>query len=386
MISESHKRGVGIYAWITGLVNFKEALKFPDQVIYCKNGQPNIYSGKIHNNKRFAVLKANAYTPEFARNWAKEMVRSIDMFGWEGCRWDWYFIPDAPNDPLYLNKKGPDWYNSQGVASRKLFPHPDKSAAIALTAWRQTVNAKYPDFVYGTNIHAKVESFKRNPEYCKVACTNSMVLYEYLLGITRPKYNTWQKWAKNLTEDVQRARPYGAQPIVGFMQGLLPNSVALNLATYVCYASGAKWWGSLLNLGENWTRDRFMIRFSEYYFDNAFRLIPEARREREFKVAGNNRIFWKQFVYERQTPDGREVTVHLINLPESDYICQRHEAPPLRKNIKISVAPSSGQTLQSAWVMTPHPLPTATKLRIENGTVVIPELVDAAIVLFKYRD
>ena len=392
LIKEAHSNGMCIYAMITGMTNFRNGLEKPELLQYCENGQPSMYNGKIYDNQRFTVANVNAYDEKFAYEWGREMARSVDMFGWDGCRWDWAFIPNAPNDPLYQNKTGdttlPEWLNDKGLPSRKLYPDPDTVASKALRSWRKAVEEQHPQFVYGTNGFADAAAFRRNPEYCKTAWRKSMLLFEYLLDFSGKELNTWQKWAKNLTEDCQRVRPDGAQPIVGFMRGLLPGSVSMNLAQYICFASGVKWWddGYALDITDKrYIRMQFMVRFSEYYFDNAFMLIPERRRDKEITVLSSPRVFWRQFVYERPVNNGREVTVHLINLPENDYICQRHEVPPVRENVQISAMPQAGEKLEEAWAMLPHPNPHALKLELKNNTAVLPELTDAAIILLKFN-
>jgi hypothetical protein len=389
-ISDAHKNGIYVYAWITGLFNFQKGLEDPSLFQYCANGQPNLYNGKIHGDKRFTVGKGNMFAEDTAYKWGQEMGRSVDMFGWDGCRWDWAFIPNAPCDPLYQDKIGakdqPDWYNWKGVPSKKLYPAPDATAAKALKAWRKGVEENHPQFIYGSNGCANKKTFALTPKHSTARAKKSLLLFEYLLNYSNEKDgNTWQTWAKNLTQDGQRVRQYGAQPIVGYMRGLLPGTVSLNLAEYICLASGVKWWGHAVVPGghdKSWIRRRFMVRFSEYYFDTAFRLLPEKRRLKEVAVSGSKRIFWQQFVYERNKKGFRDVTVHLINLPKGDYICQRYKVPPVRKNVKIKV---QGGNLTAVYAMLPNPKPHAVKLKVSGNTAILPQLDDAAIILFRFK-
>jgi len=389
LIRNSHEHGVYAYSWITGLFSFRKGLKNPKLFQYCANGQPSLYNGRIYGDTRFATGKANAYDAGFAYEWGQEMGRSVDMFDWDGCRWDWNFIPNAPSDPLYTDLAGdiPDWYDWKGTPSRELYPDPDATAVASTRAWRRGVEENHPRFIYGTNFHGDIEQFEKFPKHSAEQSRKSLVLFEYLLNFSKEEYATWQKWAQALTEANQRTREHGAQSVVGSMRGLLPGTVSRNLAQYVCFASGVKWWeGPIMpdGLDQGYKRYRFMVRFAEYYFDDAFRLVPEQRRLEEVAVSGSPRIFWQQFVYERNKDGFRDVTVHLINLPEGDYICQRYEAPPHRRNVAIKVQPQAGERLVEAYAMLPNPSPRAVKLKMHAGAGILPELIDAAIVLFRF--
>jgi hypothetical protein len=390
LIDDAHSNGISVYALITGLFNHRKGLENPELFQYCKNGQPSLYNGRIYGDRRFATGKPNAFTPEFAYEWGKEMGLSVDMFGWDGCRWDWSFIPNAPCDPLYADRAGDaqEWYDWKGAPSRKLYPSADATAQKATAQWRRGVTEMHPDFAYGTNFRGSAEQFRNFPRHSVEQSTNSLVLFEYLLNFSKEEHSTWQKWAAALTDACQRVRPHGAQPMVGSMRGLLAGTVSRNLAQYVCFASGVKWWEwSALPYGidQSYKSYRFMTRFSEYYFDTAFKLLPENRRMKEITVTGGPRIFWQQFVYERKVAGNRELTVHLINLPAGDYICQRHEVPATVKNIVVQARPHPGEKVSEAFAMLPNPAPHAIKLEINNNGAVLPELVDAAIVLFRFE-
>jgi len=393
LIQNAHADGIGVYAMITGLFNFNKGLEEPKLFEYCANGQPAIYNGKVYGDTRFAVAKANAYSEDFAYKWGQEMARSVEMFGWDGCRWDWSFLPSASNDPFYEGGAGEkqvaDWYDDKGTPSVKIYPDPDTVAAKAVTAWRRGVNEKYPDFIFGVNGFATAKAFSKNPKFSAARSGSAMQLLEYRLDFTKPDKNTFQKWAEALTGDAQRIRAVGGQPFVGSMRGLLPGTVSRNLAQYVCFSSGVKWWEVPAlpdGIDQSYKCYRFMIRFSEYYFDPGFKLLTEVRRNNEIKVDGSSRIFWQQFVYERPVNNGREVTVHLINLPEnSDYICERHAVPPVRKNVAITAVAGEKEIISEVYALLPNPRPDAIRLEVKGNTAILPELEDTAIILFKFK-
>ena len=121
----AHECGLSSFCWITGICNYYEAVKHPENLVYNANGQPNIYNGNVYNGRRYTTTLLNAYSPDYATMWAECMNKSIDMFGWDGCRWDWNFLADAPNDPIWRPEKLPPWRDFKGTPADKLYPNPD---------------------------------------------------------------------------------------------------------------------------------------------------------------------------------------------------------------------------------------------------------------------
>jgi len=395
LVQEAHKRGIHVYAMASGLLSLPGLLDRPELVKYTPDGQPWIYNGRIQDGqRRYAVGLSNPYTREFVKEWGEEMAASVDMFGWDGCRWDWGFVPSKPSDPLHWDeteaeKEKRKWYDSQGKPSTELFPDPDQIGAELLHRWRATVNKRHPSFVYGTNGGASAEHQRSVPQYFKESTTHSLLLFEYLLSSVKEEHNTWEKWAKVMTEATQRVRANGGQPCVGYKEGTLAGGIARRMSAYLMFASGCHWAkgiGQRHSLDELWKQFRFALRFSEYYYDPGFRLLPEGRRE-EVAVQAHPRVFWKQFVYERVRPAARDVTVHLLNLPENDYIVMRHEVPTVKENIVVSLKLKPGERLKRASIMLPDPLPHAEPLECSAdagvSAVRVPRLETAAIVLLE---
>lgn len=385
-IDESHKQGIHIYSWITGLLNYKIGLENPKFIQYCENGQPSIYAGRIWDGTRFAVVKIAPYDIKTSAEWGRQMVESIKMFKWDGCRWDWGFVPSEPNDPLFHGAANvPSWYNYQGKSAKTLYPDPDKVGAECLAAWREEVEAFKPDFVYSTNCRVDEMSFGRVPQYNKVMTKNSLLLLEYLMNLTQPGWNTFEKWGKHLTTDTQRVRPNGAQTEVGLMHRL-NESTSEQIARYVCYASGCKWWGGPAEY-RYWGQKRrsmpFMIRFAEYFFDNNFMLLPENRRNSEVSVSPEKELFFRQFIYERPKDNGREMTVHIINIRPDLYISMYQPEIQTKKNVKISVKLHRDEKITSAFALVPGPVPHAIPLTLEKNQVTLPQLDEAAVIVFR---
>jgi hypothetical protein len=386
LIKFSNQNGIRVVALQSGFASLANALKHPEDMKYTEDGQILLYNGKIYDNKaRFANAPANIYTEEATRLYAKEMVASVDMFNWNGVRFDWGFIPVAAPDPLDIEKKGAVWYDYKGIPADQLFKDPDETGARLLNIWRKEVNSKYPRFEYLTNGSVSEETIRMYPKYTRVATTNSGLLAEYLLNYASDSYNTWGKWADVLVSATQRVRKNGGQPSVGWMRGYAPGGVTHQLLHYITFAAGFHWFGPIgpkYSINDSYKRFAYSLRFSEYFYDTGFKKLPEGT----VRVEGSDRILWEPFVYERDLKDGKkEVAVHLINLPQSDYISMHHEIPETKLNIKISVRLGKGERCERVNELLPEPYPHKNELnfKVEKGHLVIdvPELKKSSVVV-----
>ena len=173
------------------------------------------------------------------------------------------------------------------------------------------------------------------------------------------------------------------------MRGLREGSVARRVAQYLCVAAGSKWWEARAlpdSVDETYKTYRFMIRFSEYCFSTDFLSVPEERREREISVADDARIYWRPFVYERRKDGRREMTIHMVQLPQSDFVLRAHDPMTPVKNVAVRVTAPPGETLEEAYALLPNPVPHAVKLSPEaDGRIVLPVLEDAAVILCRFQ-
>jgi hypothetical protein len=381
LLNDAHAKGIGVYSWITGLWNFKYAIRKPEWMQYSKNGDPTIYNGSLRKDgSRRAVVKANMFTPDKAEIWAEEMCRSIEMFGWDGCRWDWTFIPNAMSDPLYMGENVEDWYDWKGVPSSELYPDPDKTGAECLAAWRKTVEKKHPDFIFGSNFGSSKAKWETYPEYHVEAARNAVTLFEDILGYCEKNISTFEKWGKELTLRCDLVRRYGGAPVVGSMRGLTAGNPSYDLAHYTAASAGVKWWDGYVNdlLNDDSVRNRFFLRFAEYYFSCDFR-HPETTA---VTLKNGDRVLWKPFLRERVRNGIHETVIPLVNMPDdNDFICQFHRVPAVRKNLEFSVPGN----VESVYWMTPQEPEKAVRLAVKNGTFTVPELQNAGMILIRSK-
>ena len=390
-IDNAHKRGIHVYDWITGLVNYRQAVAHPEMFQYAKNGQLLLYSGKVHGKERFAVAKIAPYTPEQAAEWGDQTADSVDMFGWDGCRWDWTFLPCAPNDPLYMNEIGlePDkftWYDWKGRPSTELYPDPDTVGTECLKAFRAAVHKRHPKFVDTANAHTSEAAFKATPKYMKERTRDSLALNEYLMRFCG-RHKTYRGWGDELAEANMRCRENGSHSEVGHISGFLENSVGGQLARYVCGAAGSKWWGGPADY-RYWTAKHrslpFAMRFSEYFFGLDFARFSPEDAEKLLKVESATPLYWKPFAYERVKDGRRELICHIIQCDPDRIIFEKQPDVQAISDVTITAPIRFGKHVAEAWAMLPGDEPHAIRLTVNDDKVRLPKLEEAACVLFRY--
>jgi hypothetical protein len=403
LVRTAHQHGLRMLAMDTGWCSLHGALTYPERVKYTRDGQIYLYGGKFHKGRRFQVAGAHIFTPEAITTWAKEMCASVDMFGWDGVRFDSNLIPIEPQDPLYatkaaVRKKTPfyrhvasiDWFTHDGKSAHKLFPDSDQTAADLVSLYRRTVRKQYPNFVYGVNYSITYGMDEDFPKYTKANCTDTHLQLECLLNITT-LYPTWQEWSNILVKALGRLRPYRAQPFVGWMSSYAPGGIAHRYLQYVLMASGNAWnghSGPRHSIDDSYKQFRHATRFAEYFYDPGFQSL--AKTDHGLSVTGNgvDRVLWKPFVFRRDREGRREWLVHLLNLPKDDPIIMHHEIPTPKRNLTVSVKTGPTEKPKACWLLVPGPYPHAVPLRYEADkaggvSIHVPELLSLGTVVLE---
>ena len=398
LVRQAHDKGLRVLAMDTGWASLQGALDHPEWMKYTRDGQIYLYNGNMHDGKRFNAVGAHLFTQERIKRWAREMSASVDMFGWDGVRFDWNFVPISPADPLHLDSDRSEefdeheWFDSDGRSSRDLFPNPDATAAELCRAWRETVAQRHPRFIYHTNFQVDDGVAARLPRYTEAACARAGILREGLLDVAR-RYPSWQKWTAALMQTTRILRPLGGQPSVGWMRGYAPGSVSHRTLQLCMIASGFHWYGSVQSRGSiDDTHRRFAhaLRFSEYFYDPEFLPVDDPAATVEVEGGGSERVLWRPFVFVRDRGETRETLVHLINLPQSDYIIQRHERPTTKTDLTLAVAVGPDRQITECRVIAPDPEPHTAKLAWEldeTGRAVceLPELRNMASLVIESK-
>ena len=397
LINEAHARGTDMYNWITGLVNYRHAVRNAEKFQFGKDGQMLIYSGRIWDTDRFAVAKMAPYTVEDATEWGEQIAESVDMFDWDGCRWDWGWSPAVPNDPMYHNAEGKsaaelEWFDYKGVSCFDKFPDPDQTAYDCYRAWIGAIRKKHPNYVNTANCQPLASEFEDGKKYLAEFLRDGMGLLEYLIGFDGSStHNTLGSWAKELTEVSNRIRKVGAHSEVGSISGFSRNSAMTQYARYVCHAAGSKWWGGPGDIRCWKAKARslpFAMRFSEYFWSTEFLQVEdEAERLGKVSVVNGDNLVWKDFVFERVKGGVRELVLHVVNAGGDEHFFPRRAPSPDIENLEIIFNAGAGESEVECWALTPDDEPKATLLTADpvSGHYFLPRLQEAATLVWRAK-
>jgi hypothetical protein len=189
---------------------------------------------------------------------------------------------------------------------------------------------------------------------------------------------------------MRHVRPYRAQPFVGFMRGYAPGGVAHRTMQFVMMAAGFRWYGShgaRHSLDDSYRRFRHATRFAEFFYDPDFTPLTDPQPVFQLTGDGVERVLWKPFGFIRTRGDRREILVHLVNLPEDDYIIMHHDPPAIKHGLSLAVTYDDGYSPTDCCLIEPEPYPHAVPLTWkprgqDTVTIDIPRLDAMASVIF----
>jgi len=368
MIALAHENGLRVVAELAQFASFHHSMEHPEELVYTEDGQPWVWYRRIYEDgAEFAIILRDYFSEDLVRGWAEEMNRSVDMFGWDGVRFDCGFLPILPlNDPGGLRANGEpkdDSYTWDGKLTRSFYPDPDATAADLTNVWRNTTRAHKPTYRYHTNSSTTLDQQKLYPKWHAAICRGGgYVLHENLMQ-TNGKYDNIDKWAEALRVNGQNVRDLGGAPAVGQVQyGPL---VYNNLMEWLAFSNGYHMFGSAPMRhapdDESWKNYRFALRYSEYFYAPDMRRLP--LDQDVIGVTGAEGVRWNDIAYRRKLPDGRvQYIVNFINVPEGDGRFYLHFDPPTPKqDLGVTVRGAAGA---KAWLLLPRPEPHAVPLQL----------------------
>jgi hypothetical protein len=302
-------------------------------------------------------------TPRNVRLAAEEMLRSIRMFGWDGCRWDGH--PRGASQ--YGNSCGgdrPEKYNR--AAHRR--------TQLLVRYFKDIVAAEFPDFQHGYNYLGvqttpaydwAVEDF----ELDELSRGGGLLMNEQISNHT----NGWslQKLAANIQVEGDLAREHGGCLLGIGTKGVTPRDELAE--TVLWYAGGMRSYGAV---AENRRLNRYATRFSRYVFDETLTRLAEA--EAVLAPAGETRLWWRPFVYET-APAGAasQLVVNLMNLDPAARVAKKgapdgeHHFPPGTDEQAFGLTLPAGYACRGGRWIDPFSL-RVTPAALADGRLTVP--------------
>lgn len=292
-----------------------------------------------------------------AAEWsAKEINGSIDMFGWDGVRWD------------------------QPVDHEKLI--------------RERVMAAHPRCVWGYNTcfarpggKTFLPPRKDTTSFHSLAADHGMMMDESVRGYAgdiRPYYEA-------LASEADYIKRIGGLPlIITFDQATRQDGI---LDCRIALAAGERYtYNTSCGDYAYGPGTRFLTRFSAFVWDDTAR-VADAGRLVEVKVGrGPEGVapWYDRTVWLRKLPDGRQqVLVNLLNPPGYTKFKVRIQPPPATlRDVTVSVPTPTGAKLVRAVHVSPDLveglLPLEATAAGDRTAVVLPQLRSWSIVAFEY--
>lgn len=386
LVQQSHNQGMSVVTYIqntsSGTVGCNFVRRHPDWFTYNKDGllpvqiievdqleacrdapedQPvEIRMGGYYHGT-FGFLPSNAQLGDW---WIDQLIKSIEMFGWDGFRSD--------GNPGIV-----EGYDYTGTFHKV----PDLGAANAafLKKVRQKVNERFPNFRFGwNNVAGGYPQMFCSPAEEDVMLPGAYSLYEFFNSAPQPSsvYHPWKKAAFYLQQEAAPIRERGGFPHAGWM----PSNRYLEAVASAC-GQQIDTWAHPRKPGY----DRFEFRWSEFLWDNQLRYVRPG--DQAVKVEGPAQVWWQDFVHRRQLPGGRQrVIVHLLNMPANDDEGWADRPPAPAANVRVTFVAPPGRKLDKILAFSPDGAEDALDAKPDaKGTLTLPEVKLWTVVAAEFK-
>ncbi|MBI2200941.1 MAG: hypothetical protein HYU43_03265, partial [Armatimonadetes bacterium] len=264
---------------------------------------------------------------------AEEIVRSTDLLGWDGIRWDGQF-----------NAYGE---NADEISARN-------TRLVKEICWK-----KYPRFVHGYNYllaqmsdkELKVNPYPMVPmlkDFEECCRDGGLIMNESLRDFSNRNFSHRTMWVFGecmALEGDWVSGLGGFYLAIGFDRATLLDSL---YNTIFFLATGARPYGAApgaTSLGHFW---QFATRYSCLVYDNTRRRL--AGPDSWIRVESPWPLWWKPYTYLRSLGDHRrQILINLIGKPVEERFNElKQPPPPLQKNVKVAFRLPQGWTARQA--------------------------------------
>lgn len=291
---------------------------------------------------------------------ADELVRSAEMFGWDGVRWDGHFVENQRRCVDRINAKRPGYvhgYNSAFAnAGSKLFLPPDQS------------------------------------DFHDIAKDHGLIMDESVRGHSRWTDGSMRTFYEGICREANYVKRIGGLPLyITFDMGSRQD-VTWNVLSGL---AGGQRYTYLTTPGDYafGTLPKFLTRYSAFVWDDTAMIANVASHFQVRLAPGaptNSAVWFDQSTWLRKLPDGRQqVLLHLLNFPGYRHFAQRVQTPPTwLSNVTVSAKLPAGAKLARAFHVSPdlvegHQVLTP-KTEGDKATLVLPEVKMWSIMVLEF--
>jgi len=279
----------------------------------------------------------------------QQVVKSAQMFGWDGVRWDntWYLVQGGLRD----------------ITGKPLASYGDPQQLTVRNVKRmEEVFRKElgPRFVWGANWEYGRHRDAFPDAWDEMARSGGLMMHESHRKAydRRHPLHRWEDFVAQIDREVRHTAGLGGHHLtIGFDEQHNADQLYLQILTFALRSHPYSHQYHLASEEVPGNYARFMTRYSALIWDVAH-LTPIEDPERLFSVKAPHPLWWKRFVCRRLTPDGRvQYIVHLVNPPLSEAI---YEGPPAAvpapcEDVRIAIRPPAGESVGKVVALTAEP-------------------------------
>lgn len=335
IIRRCHENGIRVFLYTTGLwANGKDTeimRQNPEWYSWTAKGQPSW---------------PNASNPEIWKRKVQEMVKTKNMFGWDGFRFDGHPTnePTSAMSNLDFNGEPLSKLNWEEITARNL-------EFIKTELWKYC-----PDTVFGFNYVCFSADPDNSPTVQKTCWKGSMVMNEFFKDSHSPasNYNRWKDFSDSILTEANRYIKFGGIPLI-VMPSDYFNNGATNMYEMILVYAGrthSYGWEAYFRIPIGDFR-HFVTRYSSFIWADNIR--PVAEPEKKIKTVPENALFDTKHFFEKDIPGGRQLILHLINPPFDRSIGEnkKGELPKPILNLVCSVSIPENFSVESVALLTP---------------------------------
>jgi hypothetical protein len=323
------------------------------------------------------IASVNLAKPEAVQFHAGQVLAGMKYFGWDGLRWDGHPQVGGPGDPISLGV--PQTYDVEGKPIVPDHAARDRLSQQNVRMLKQMIWKDLPDAVFGYNWgleyakHGRV----RPLDYAECCRDGGMILWESINNF-HDASSPWHRWkdaAEAIADEVEYPKKHGGLLNIGWFPWWLAGEVYGKHLLSITFAARARISGAP-GLASNAPYFRFAARYSELLYDQQVGRAPDWQNRIRVESSG---IWWEKYVYQRESGQDRQLIVHLVNPPVTEFVAiDSKRAPGPRKDLVVSLTLPHGRGPKAVYLLSPDLQPCCRKLVCEpqgqNLSVRIPEL------------